>query len=73
MFQHKHYTLLAVLTNFGIPLAIGYMSGDVWGVFLLAGLLRLVISHHFTFSSIRGRTSAAHNLIPTKIRRGTTL
>lgn len=49
MFQHKHYTLLAVLTNFGIPLAIGYMSGDVWGVFLLAGLLRLVISHHFTF------------------------
>ena len=49
MFQLKHYTLLAVLTNFGIPLAIGYMSGDVWGVFLLAGLLRLVISHHFTF------------------------
>lgn len=49
MFQHKHYTLLAVLTNFGIPLAIGYVSGDVWGVFLLAGLLRLVISHHFTF------------------------
>lgn len=49
MFQHEHYTLLAVLTNFGIPLAIGYMSGDVWGVFLLAGLLRLVISHHFTF------------------------
>ena len=49
MFQHKHYTLLAVLTNFGIPLAIGYVSGDVWGVMLLAGLLRLVISHHFTF------------------------
>ena len=49
LFQHKHYTLLAVLTNFGIPLAIGYVSGDVWGVFLLAGLLRLVISHHFTF------------------------
>ena len=49
MFQHKHYNLLAALANFGIPLAIGYMSGDVWGVFLLAGLLRLVISHHFTF------------------------
>jgi stearoyl-CoA desaturase (delta-9 desaturase) len=49
MFQHKYYTLLAVLTNFGIPLAIGYLSGDVWGVMLLAGLLRLVISHHFTF------------------------
>ena len=49
MFQHKHYTLLAVLTNFGIPLLIGYLSGDVWGVMLLAGLLRLVLNHHFTF------------------------
>ena len=49
MFQHNHYNLLAVLTNFGIPLAVGYLSGDVWGVLLLAGLLRLVINHHFTF------------------------
>jgi len=25
------------------------MAGDLWGVFLLAGVLRLVLNHHFTF------------------------
>ena len=49
MFQHNYYVPLALATNFGIPLAIGYMVGDVAGVMLLAGLLRLVVSHHFTF------------------------
>lgn len=49
MFQHNYYVPLALATNFGIPLAIGYMIGDVAGVMLLAGLLRLVVSHHFTF------------------------
>jgi stearoyl-CoA desaturase (delta-9 desaturase) len=49
MWQHNHYLLLALSTNFGLPLLVGYLSGDVWGVFLLAGILRLVVSHHFTF------------------------
>ncbi len=49
MFQHNYYVPLALATNFGIPLAIGYMVDDVAGVMLLAGLLRLVVSHHFTF------------------------
>ena len=49
MFQHKYYVPLALAINFGIPIAIGYMAGDVIGVVLLAGLLRLVVSHHFTF------------------------
>lgn len=49
MFQHKHYTQLALLTNFGIPALIGLMVGDFWGVILLGGLLRLVWSHHTTF------------------------
>jgi len=48
-FQHRHYAVLAVTTNFGIPLAAGWIIGDVWGTFLLAGVLRLVLSHHFTF------------------------
>ncbi len=48
-FQHRHYVLLAVLLNFGLPLAAGWLVGDVWGTFLLAGVLRLVLSHHFTF------------------------
>lgn len=48
-FQDRHYVPLVLLTNIGVPLAIGYMAGDVWGVFLLGGLLRLVVNHHATF------------------------
>jgi stearoyl-CoA desaturase (delta-9 desaturase) len=49
MFQHRHYYALALLTNLGLPLAVGLLSGDLWGALLLAGVLRLVASHHFTF------------------------
>lgn len=49
MFQHNHYGKLLILTNIGFPLALGLAVGDVWGVLLLGGLLRLVLSHHFTF------------------------
>ena len=49
MWQHNHYLLVALSTNFGLPLLVGYLIGDLWGVFLLAGVLRLVVSHHFTF------------------------
>ncbi|MCU0759894.1 MAG: fatty acid desaturase [Steroidobacteraceae bacterium] len=48
-FQHRHYLALALGTNFGFPLALGWAVGDVWGVFLLGGLLRLVLNHHFTW------------------------
>jgi len=47
--QHRFYVPLTALTNLGFPLAAGYAIGDVWGTFLLAGVLRLVLSHHFTF------------------------
>ena len=47
--QHKYYGLLVLLTNVALPLLLGWMVGDVWGVFLLAGVLRLVVSHHVTF------------------------
>ena len=49
MFQHNHYLKLVLLTNFGIPALIGYLTGDLLGVLLLGGLLRLVWSHHTTF------------------------
>lgn len=49
MFQHKHYLSLVLAMNFGVPLLIGYLAGDVWGVLLLGGLFRLVWSHHTTF------------------------
>ena len=49
VFQHRHYALLTIVTNFGIPIGAGWLVGDVWGTLLLAGVLRLVLSHHFTF------------------------
>jgi stearoyl-CoA desaturase (delta-9 desaturase) len=48
-FQHRWYLPLALGMNVGLPLALGWLHGDLWGVFLLAGVLRLVVSHHFTF------------------------
>jgi len=48
-FQHRYYVPLALAMNFGLPLLVGWATGDVLGTFLLAGVLRLVVSHHFTF------------------------
>ncbi len=55
-FQHRHYLKIALGLNVGLPLALGWLHGDLWGVFLLAGVLRLAVSHHFTFLI----NSAAH-------------
>jgi stearoyl-CoA desaturase (delta-9 desaturase) len=49
MWQHNYYWPLALVTNFGIPLLLGLMLGNIWGMLLLVGLLRLVLSQHFTF------------------------
>jgi stearoyl-CoA desaturase (delta-9 desaturase) len=49
MFQHRYYLPLTLFMNVVFPLALGWAVGDVWGVFLLAGLLRLVVNHHFTW------------------------
>src|SRR5215469_4277706 len=48
-FQHRHYVPLAVALNFGLPIAAGLVFGDLWGMLILAGVLRLVWSHHVTF------------------------
>ena len=48
-FQNRHYLLIALAINFGLTIGAGLFVGDVWGTFILAGLLRVVISHHFTF------------------------
>ena len=55
-FQHRFYLPIALGMNVLLPLALGWLHGDLWGVFLLAGVLRLVVSHHFTFLI----NSAAH-------------
>ncbi len=47
--QHRHYLAIALAMNIGLPLLIGWLCGQVVGVFLLAGVLRLVVSHHTTF------------------------
>jgi stearoyl-CoA desaturase (delta-9 desaturase) len=49
VFQQRFYVPLALAANFGLPLLAGWLAGDLWGVFLLGGVLRLVVSHHFTF------------------------
>lgn len=47
--QHKHYLPIALAMNI-IPAAlVGWACGDVWAGILLAGFLRLVVSHHTTF------------------------
>jgi len=48
-FQDKYYIPLVLGTNIGFPLLAGWLVGDIIGTFLLAGVLRLVLSHHFTF------------------------
>jgi stearoyl-CoA desaturase (delta-9 desaturase) len=47
--QHKWYWSLVWATNLGLPLLLGWLTGDVLGMFLLAGVARLVINHHVTF------------------------
>ncbi|NVK25275.1 MAG: fatty acid desaturase [Gammaproteobacteria bacterium] len=49
MWQHRHYLLLSILMNFGIPIVLGIIFNDIWGMLLTVGVLRLVLSHHFTF------------------------
>jgi stearoyl-CoA desaturase (delta-9 desaturase) len=49
LWQHRHYLSIAVLVGGGIPLLVGYLLGDLWGCFLLAGVTRTVLVHHATF------------------------
>ncbi|AVJ55007.1 acyl-CoA desaturase [Idiomarina sp. OT37-5b] len=49
MWQHRHYLALTLLTNFGWPILVGLMVGDVWAALLVVGVLRLVLNHHTTF------------------------
>jgi stearoyl-CoA desaturase (Delta-9 desaturase) len=49
MFQHRFYLPLVLFTNFGFTFLVGWLVDDFWGVFWLAGMLRLVLSHHVTW------------------------
>jgi len=49
VWQHKHYLLLTLSMNVGIPLLFGLWHGNVINSLLLVGFFRLVMSHHTTF------------------------
>lgn len=49
MWQHKHYLLLAIAMNVGVPVLLGLLHGDIWGMLLVIGAVRLVLNHHTTF------------------------
>jgi stearoyl-CoA desaturase (delta-9 desaturase) len=49
MWQHRNYWALTWAMNLGLPLLVGWLVGDIMGVFLLGGVLRLVVNHHLTF------------------------
>ena len=49
MWQHKYYLPLTIGLNIGIPLLFGLWYGNIINSILLAGFLRLVLSHHTTF------------------------
>ncbi len=49
MWQYKHYLIISLGLNIAIPAALGIIFNDFWGMILLAGFLRIVTAHHFTF------------------------
>jgi len=48
-FQHRFFLPIAILSSFGLPTLIACLWNDPLGGFMIAGLLRMVVNHHFTF------------------------
>jgi stearoyl-CoA desaturase (delta-9 desaturase) len=49
MWQHRNYNAIWITMNVLLPAAIGLMIDRVWGMILIAGLLRVVLVHQGTF------------------------
>ena len=56
MIQDKFYVPLVIFSNIIVPILIGWAyqkytghAGSIYGPLILAGLLRFVLNHHFTF------------------------
>jgi len=49
-FQNRHYVTLGIFIGFFMPTMIAALWGDPLGGLLIAGCLRTVMNHHFTFS-----------------------
>jgi len=48
--QHDHYYKITIPFNLGVPVILGLIFGDIGGMLLFAGLVRVVLVHHITFS-----------------------
>ncbi len=55
-FQHRHYLALSVGVNAVITVALGLATGNMLGMVVFGLVLRMVLTHHFTFLI----NSAAH-------------
>jgi len=49
MWQHRNYLALVLFMNIAPAVALGFITGHMLENILLAGVLRLVVSHHTTF------------------------
>ena len=49
MWQHNYYIPIVLAANFGVTGLLGWLNGDILGMVLIAGVLRLVLVHHVTF------------------------
>ncbi|MBI4051497.1 MAG: fatty acid desaturase [Elusimicrobia bacterium] len=50
LWQDRYYLLLSSLVGFFLPWMLGAAVGRPWGGLLWGGFLRIVITHHMTFS-----------------------
>lgn len=50
VWQARHYPLIGAVVGLVVPTLMGFAFGDPWGGFILAGVLRLVLVYHTTFS-----------------------
>jgi len=48
--QDRYYLVIGALFNVGLPVLLGWLTGDVLGMLIFAGLVRVIVVHHFTFT-----------------------
>lgn len=48
-FQHKYFVPLSLFMGLLLPAGLGALWGDALGGFIIGGMLRIIVVHHFTF------------------------
>ena len=49
------YYAISTIFNLGVPLLLGIVTGDILGMMLFAGLVRVVLVHSLPFALIQSR------------------